>query len=330
LIIGDSIKVNLKAATVSDIYIRKSRLIKLSLSGSINYDVSFGDTTSNNLKRVDYEGNALVTINDNIITINEKKSQNKNIEAVVSSIKLKNPPNKIDTLWTQTFPIINRDFINSRSAHITNGGQVIWSATALLGTQNSSRAYASLPLIQQGSTFDNSSSFGINDGLYYSAQDIQKSAIGFGVIGTYQTITATNKNIYFFRLDQLGNVIPESERFFDGNQTSNNILLTDKNLSQTDDEGTALTSTSDSGYLLAGNTASTPSRGNGGKDVFLIRIDPFGSVIWNKTFGGSGDEIVSTVRQTKDGGFIVCGTLDIAGLKSIFVMKIDSKGELKD
>ena len=79
---------------------------------------------------------------------------------------------------------------------------------------------------------------------------------------------------------------------------------------------------------MAGNTTTIQT----GKDILLIRVDPNGNLLWHKTFGGNGNsnETVSTVRQTSDGGFLICGTLDLAGLKSMFVMKINSNGELKD
>jgi hypothetical protein len=53
-------------------------------------------------------------------------------------------------------------------------------------------------------------------------------------------------------------------------------------------------------------------------------------MLWNKFLGGSGDEVPSSVIQTADGGFVVCGTATLAGQSSIFMMKTNSSGELKN
>jgi hypothetical protein len=86
----------------------------------------------------------------------------------------------------------------------------------------------------------------------------------------------------------------------------------------------------DGGYLLAGSSITSTARGNGGADIFIIRIDPFGNMLWNQIIGGNGDESVSTVKETSDGGFLICGTLDLAGLTSMYVLKTDRNGELKN
>ncbi len=180
---------------------------------------------------------------------------------------------------------------------------------------------------------DNYSAFGLTEDLYYSGNDIQPSGGGYGVIGTFQNITGGNKNICFVRADLSGHVIAGSAKFFDSvpSDASNiNSIETVKSASSTDDEGSALTPTEDGGYLLAGTWVTSTARGNGGTDIFIIRVDPFGNVLWNQILGGSGDESVSTVRQTSDGGFLICGTLNLSGLTSMYVLKTDSNGQLKN
>lgn len=43
-------------------------------------------------------------------------------------------------------------------------------------------------------------------------------------------------------------------------------------------------------------------------DIYLTRSDAYGNELWSKTFGGSGDQYGSSVKQTIDGGFIIVGT----------------------
>jgi hypothetical protein len=332
LIIGDSIKVNLKNRQVSDFYVHKSRLIKLGLSGSIMNDLSYGDTTiSVPGKRVDYSGNALTISGNTLFIINSVHFANQNIKSMVTALTLGSQVSSSDTLWSETIDLIDRDFVNSKSAHLTQQGEVIWATTATQTTQTATLGYVELPVVKQNSSFTNKGGFGQQDNLFYSANDIQPSGGVYGVVGTFQTATGTNKNISFVRADLAGNIISGSARFFDGVRSAGNTPLTDNTVAGgTDDEGSALAATMDGGYLLAGSSVTSTERGNGGTDIFIIRIDPFGNMLWNQIIGGNGDESVSTVKQTSDGGFLICGTLDLSSLTSMYVLKTDSNGELKN
>ncbi len=85
--------------------------------------------------------------------------------------------------------------------------------------------------------------------------------------------------------------------------------------------------TSDGGYIVAGITWSF---GAGDYDIFLIKTDANGNIIWAKTYGGmSADEALS-VQQTSDGGYIVAGgTYSFgAGGSDFFLIKTDANGNL--
>lgn len=74
----------------------------------------------------------------------------------------------------------------------------------------------------------------------------------------------------------------------------------------------ALQQTSDGGYVLGGFSVSPPS-GNktsphyGGMDYWLVRLDSNGDKLWDRSFGGTGDDELFSVRETSDGGFILGG-----------------------
>ncbi len=61
--------------------------------------------------------------------------------------------------------------------------------------------------------------------------------------------------------------------------------------------------------ILLGKTGSDDgdieSGNNGGDDVWLIRLNSQGELIWENTYGGSMNDAGSTVIQTDDGGFLV-------------------------
>ena len=83
--------------------------------------------------------------------------------------------------------------------------------------------------------------------------------------------------------------------------------------------------TSDGGYAIM---ASTSSYGAGGYDFWLLKIDATGNLLWNKTFGGTIDDVAYTVSQTADGGYALLGlTYSFgAGARDVWVVKTDAAG----
>ena len=91
------------------------------------------------------------------------------------------------------------------------------------------------------------------------------------------------------------------------------------------DYASSIQQTSDGGYIVAGDTDSF---GAGGSDFWIVKIDSDGSVDWQNTYGGAGDEFAYSIQQTSDGGYIVAGFTDSfgAGGYDIWVLKLDAAG----
>jgi len=66
------------------------------------------------------------------------------------------------------------------------------------------------------------------------------------------------------------------------------------------------------------------------KTFFLVKVNAFGDVVWMKTMGGTGDEVPISIRETGSGDLLVCGTNTIGDYASVFLMKMDKNGELKN
>ncbi|MEM9832046.1 MAG: hypothetical protein AAF944_15540 [Bacteroidota bacterium] len=70
--------------------------------------------------------------------------------------------------------------------------------------------------------------------------------------------------------------------------------------------------TQDGNYLLAGNSKSPAgfekSEGSrGGQDYWLVKIDPDGNQLWDKTIGGNKSDLLGDAIPTADGGFLLGG-----------------------
>jgi len=95
-----------------------------------------------------------------------------------------------------------------------------------------------------------------------------------------------------------------------------------------DDWAFSLIQTTDGGYMVAGLTSS---KGAGEEDFWVIKLDNQGNMIWDKIYGGRGNDLALSLIQTTDGGYAVAGyTLSKgAGRADFWVIKLDAQGNLK-
>lgn len=103
----------------------------------------------------------------------------------------------------------------------------------------------------------------------------------------------------------------------------------------------AIIRTKDKGYLIAANSNSTPSpykksENFGGNDYYIIKLNQKGEILWEKTFGGSFDDKIKSVAETKD-SFVLVGNSNspASGNKTIdqtsngtWVVQVNQKGEI--
>lgn len=78
------------------------------------------------------------------------------------------------------------------------------------------------------------------------------------------------------------------------------------------------------GFLAVG---SSESGGAGGFDIWLVRTDAAGVILWEKRFGGAGDDYGLAVAATEDGGAVIGGAAE--GRKYLWLIRIDDKGDVR-
>ncbi|MBU1935932.1 T9SS type A sorting domain-containing protein [bacterium] len=96
-----------------------------------------------------------------------------------------------------------------------------------------------------------------------------------------------------------------------------------------DDYCQAAAITSDGGYLLVGMTINCEEFHY---DFFILKTDANGDSLWSRTYGGSRDDVCSSVAQTSDGGYILGGWTNSFGpgmpwSNNFWLIKTDANGD---
>ena len=151
--------------------------------------------------------------------------------------------------------------------------------------------------------------FGGSD--YDEARSIIQTDDGGYVVAGFTILEDTgDRDVWVIKLDKEGNKI------------------WDKTLGGTsEDWANSIIQTRDRGYMVAG---WTKSMGAGKTDVWIIKLNERGDLVWDKTFGGSENDEAHSIVQTDDGGYAVTGWTKSkgAGNADVWVIKLDENGNL--
>jgi hypothetical protein len=104
---------------------------------------------------------------------------------------------------------------------------------------------------------------------------------------------------------------------------------------------TSIAKTTDGGFVLTGYTSSNSGdfagMNKGNEDIFVMKIDANGSMLWAKTYGGSGIDRGASITITLDGNYLLTGLFysndgDFSAMNKgdadMFIAKIDANGTL--
>jgi hypothetical protein len=140
---------------------------------------------------------------------------------------------------------------------------------------------------------------------------IQTSDGGYALAGFTDSFGGGGYKFYLVKTDSTGNMVWNSTYGSAGDNQAYSVIQT-----------------TDGGYALAGYTDSS---GAGGNDLYLVKTDGAGKMIWNMTYGegsGIGDDEAYSLIQTSDGGYALAGytSSPTAGVYNFWLVKTNSTG----
>ena len=136
---------------------------------------------------------------------------------------------------------------------------------------------------------------------------------GFAIAGWYwhSHLSGSPSGLYLAKMDSLGN--KEWGKVYGGIR---------------DDEGYSVVQTKDKGFLIIGQTESY---GAGKSDMYLVKTDSLGNLIWQKTFGSPYPDWGSYIYPTLDSNYILVGgksrTSDYTS-RQAWIIKINEVGNI--
>ena len=132
---------------------------------------------------------------------------------------------------------------------------------------------------------------------------------GLALVGSQEVEINGNRNLWAIKTDVKGMVI--WDQAFGG---------------ENNEEGYDVIATSDGGFLFLGYSWSY---GNS-QQVFLVKTDNLGKLLWQKTYGGSMWEVGYSIISLKKGGYAIAGFSNSPGISSgntdMLIIKIDDLG----
>lgn len=204
-------------------------------------------------------------------------------------------------LWDKSFGDTGYD--HGRSVQQTTGGGYIILGDFMVGSQRQ------MWLIKTDSEGNRlwDRLFGFTNSHETGAEVQQTSDGGYILIGTSEYSDGSGAQVYIVKTDADGNTQWYQE----------------KGYSDSNERGASIQQTTDGGYIFTGITYQFDSEG----DVWLVKIGANGSTTWHEHTGypNSYDEGTS-IRQTRDGGYIIAANAVDSGDVFIGLLKTDSMG----
>lgn len=184
-----------------------------------------------------------------------------------------------DSLWSKTYGNNNQQSANYLQV-VSDGGYI------LLGESRGDSTNNDIYIVKtdsDGTLEWEKFIIAPNDDLAYA---IKETSDGFIIIGTTTSYGAGNKDIWIHKLDLNGNIMWQNTYGGEALEYGFDIVPVDD------------------GYVFTG---STSSHGTLFYDLWVVKIDEFGTIIWDEIFGGTMIDIGRALILNESGGFTILG-----------------------
>ncbi len=207
-----------------------------------------------------------------------------------------------NSVWTKTFGGISGD--NGYSVQQTSDGGYIVVGNSGSFSSGSPDVYL-IKTDTNGNALWSKAYGGID---YDQGNSVQQTTDGGYIIAGYTRSFGVDGDVYLIKTDANGDSL-WTKTFGGAN----------------DDEGYSIQQTTDGGYIITGHFSSF---GAGYLNLYLIKTDANGDMVWSKIYGGPNGNVGYSVHQTLDGGYIIAGWTNSfgAGADDVYLIKTDTNG----
>ena len=136
-------------------------------------------------------------------------------------------------------------------------------------------------------------------------------------------------------------------QFIESSDSDFGVIMTDEKGSQLSllnsnllgfDEGRAIISLSD-GNLASAGVFSEEENGIIETDILVTKVSSSGTMVWQKSLGGQGNQEGNDIVETVDGGLLIVGSTDLmssavgfgtdnpSGMKNVLIVKLNAQGD---
>lgn len=155
--------------------------------------------------------------------------------------------------------------------------------------------------------------------------DLQPGAGGGYVMAGRAVVGTANTNAEIIRVDEDGNLL--WTRTYGGAGA---------------DSFSSIRATADGGYIAAGGSSTAAGADKTGLhygkgDVWVVKLDAAGNKSWDRSYGGAGVDLASTIIQTADGGYLVSASSDsrpggnkkapLIGRRDAWLIRLNANGD---
>ena len=225
-----------------------------------------------------------------------------------------------DTVWTNTYGGTNVDYWGYSVQETQGGDYIITGFIEFIIRGDNRSPYGDTNydvfLIKTDNTGDIiwTNTYGSEEWDFgASVQETQDG--GYIIAGSTESVYGECSRLYLIRIDAIGDTL-WTQTYSYG-------------------YGRSVQETMDGGFIIAGSCDSDIISYSGGdaisyfSDVYLIKTDAAGDIVWTKTYGGTDDDSGYFVQETQDGGFVIVGSTNSfgAGESDVYLIRTDAAGD---